>query len=125
MISYVFLSLGRLKGSPLGANNTSCKETVCALLTTLSSLIAHHTSSAVDSYSLSNEPLLLCLGVHTSVTPRLEMLVEEWEDLCQESGGWEWIDGEAEGTGRNEFGGESLGDNYETPWQRSITSVWL
>ena len=74
---------------------------------------------------MGNEPLLLCLGLHTSVTPRLEMLVEEWVDFCQESGGWEWIDGEAEGTGRNEFGGESLRGNHGAPYQRSITYIWL
>ena len=56
---------------------------------------------------MSNEPLLLCLGMHEYTTPRLEMPDEDWEDLCQESGGWEWIDGEAEGIGMNDFGGES------------------
>lgn len=31
---------------------------------------------------------------------------DEWEDLCRDCGGWEWIDSEA--TGKNEFG-ENVG----------------
>lgn len=38
--------------------------------------------------------------------PLLPITPEEWEDLCRECGGWEWIDGEA--TGKNEFG-ENVG----------------
>ena len=76
------------------------------LLTTLSSVIAQHAADAVNSYSLSNEPLLFCLGTYESTTPRLEMLNDEWEDLCQDCGGWEWIDGEETGSAKNEFGGK-------------------
>ncbi|KAG6989836.1 hypothetical protein G7Y79_00063g093870 [Physcia stellaris] len=79
--------------------------TIRTLLNTLSSLVSHHTSEAVDSYQLTNEPLLLCLGVHQPTLPQLEITDDDWEDLCREAGGWEWIDGEAEGEGtRNEFG---------------------
>lgn len=83
------------------------QDAIRTLLNTLSNLVAHHTSEAVDSYQLANEPLLLCLGVHQPTVPRLEISDEDWEDLCREAGGWEWIDGEAEGEGkRNEFGGK-------------------
>lgn len=91
------------------------KDILRTLLTGLSSIIAHHTSDAVDSYSMSNEPLLLCLGMRESTTPRLEMPDEEWEDFCQESGGWEWIDGEAEGVARNDFGGKLTGGDSKGP----------
>ena len=51
--------------------------------------------------------------MHQPLNPRLELSKEEWEDLCRECGGWEWIDGEVDnevGKGkekvdRNEFGG--------------------
>ncbi|MCJ1463522.1 hypothetical protein MMC07_002130 [Pseudocyphellaria aurata] len=79
------------------------------LLTTISNLIAHHTSTA-SSYEFAPEPLLLALGVHQPLNPCLELSTEEWEDFCRESGGWEWIDGEVgdemgRGKERNEFGG--------------------
>ncbi|KAI4260618.1 MAG: hypothetical protein LQ352_000180 [Teloschistes flavicans] len=38
--------------------------------------------------------------------PLLEISNDEWEDLCQACGGWEWIDGEARG--KNRFG-ENVG----------------
>lgn len=102
------------------------KDTIHTLLTTLSSIIVHHTSDAVDSYSMSNEPLLLCLGMRGSTTPRLEMSDEDWEDFCQESGRWEWIDGEAEGVARNGFGGESTRGSQRASLKReeSHTLCW-
>lgn len=82
------------------------QDIIRTLLTTLTGLITHHTQSAVDSYSVNNEPLLLYLGLHQPKVPRLEISNEEWEDMGRECGGWEWIDGEVEGEGRNGFGGE-------------------
>ncbi|KAL8735985.1 MAG: hypothetical protein Q9166_000547 [cf. Caloplaca sp. 2 TL-2023] len=38
--------------------------------------------------------------------PLLEMSNDDWEDLCLDCGGWQWIDSEA--TGKNEFG-ENVG----------------
>lgn len=84
----------------------SIRSALCAI----HEIIEHHTAS---SYS-TNEALLLAIGMQQTMSPRLEMCGEEWEDLCRECGGWEWIDGELEGDGggkgkdeRNEFGGES------------------
>lgn len=75
------------------------------LLSTISRLLERNTSP----YSLASEPVLLAVGVHQPVSPRAEVSNEEWEDLCRECGGWEWVDGEVsrdEGNGgRNEFGG--------------------
>lgn len=75
------------------------------LLSTISRLLERNTSP----YSLASEPVLLAVGVHQPVSPRAEVSDEEWEDLCRECGGWEWVDGEVsrdEGNGgRNEFGG--------------------
>ncbi|CAF9904275.1 MAG: hypothetical protein HETSPECPRED_003496 [Heterodermia speciosa] len=90
-------------------------DIIRTLLTTLTGLITHHTQSAVDSYSVNNEPLLLYLGLHQPKVPRLEISNEEWEDMGRECGGWEWIDGEVEGEGRNGFGEKvGLGRLLET-----------
>lgn len=75
------------------------------LLSTISRLLERNTSP----YSLASEPVLLAVGVHQPASPHAEVSDEEWEDLCRECGGWEWVDGEVsrdEGNGgRNEFGG--------------------
>ena len=84
---------------------TNIQEVIRALLTTLSSLIAHHTSNDSDSYQMSDGPLLLCVGVHQPIVPHLTLSDEEWEDLCRDCGGWEWIDGEIEGEAKNAYGG--------------------
>ncbi|MCJ1343733.1 hypothetical protein MMC31_001929 [Peltigera leucophlebia] len=74
------------------------------LLSTISRLLERNTTP----YSLAPEPVLLAVGVHQPVSPRAEVSTEEWEDLCRECGGWEWVDEEVsrdEGNGgRNEFG---------------------
>ena len=84
-------------------------EKIRSLLTAIHAVIEHHASG---NYGMG-ETLMLAIGMHQSVSPSLEMEGEEWEDLCRECGGWEWIDGEAgEGEGgkrderRDEFGGE-------------------
>lgn len=74
------------------------------ILNTISALLAHHTSSSYAP-DPSPDPLLLAVGVHQPLSPRLEVSDEAWEDLGRECGGWEWIDGEKEGGGRSEFGG--------------------
>lgn len=87
-------------------------ESIRLSLTTIRWVIEHHAGHA---YATS-EPLLLAVGMQQTVSPRLEIESEEWEDVCRECGGWEWIDGEiAEVDGpkgerqseeqRNEFGG--------------------
>lgn len=43
------------------------------------------------------------------LSPRLDFSDEQWEDICHECGGWEWIDGEKEGGERNEFKGAYVG----------------
>ncbi|KAL9640403.1 MAG: hypothetical protein Q9164_000285 [Protoblastenia rupestris] len=51
--------------------------------------IAHHTSS---SYA-SAEPLLVALGMFATASPSLDLQSEEWEVLCRDAGGWEYVDG--------------------------------
>jgi hypothetical protein len=46
----------------------------------------------------------LAVGLRRAVVPGLEVVEAEWEDICME-GGFEWVDGEVVGRGRNEFGG--------------------
>lgn len=75
------------------------------LLSTISRLLERNTTP----YSLAHEPVLLAVGVHQPVSPRAEVPTEEWEDLCRECGGWEWVDGEVSrdevNGAKNEFGG--------------------
>ncbi|KAH8801640.1 alpha and gamma adaptin binding protein p34-domain-containing protein [Xylogone sp. PMI_703] len=46
----------------------------------------------------------LALAMPQSTTPYLEKSFEEWDDFCQDHGGFEYVDFEARG--RNEFSGE-------------------
>lgn len=91
-------------GSPL-------QKTIRMLLSTIHEVVDHHTET---SY-VTNEPLLLAVGNRQTASPGLDVAHEEWEDLCRECGGWEWIDGELDGIAggqgknkekRNEFGGK-------------------
>ncbi|KAL6721588.1 hypothetical protein ACLMJK_000692 [Lecanora helva] len=86
-------------------------EAIQSLLTAINSIIERHDQS---SYTTS-EPLLLAVGMQQSIVPSLEMNSDEWDNLCRECGGWEWIDGELAVGGdyqeqdegqeqRNEFG---------------------
>lgn len=90
---------------PLAYSLTQTLSHIRLLLSTISRLLERNTTP----YSLDPEPVLLAVGVHQPVSPRAEVSTEEWEDLCRECGGWEWVDEEAsrgEGNeGRNEFGG--------------------
>lgn len=104
----LYLAREGQKLSDRSLNIVNSQDVICALLTTITSLITHHTQEAVDSYSVNNEPLLLYIVSHQPKVPRLEISDEEWEEMSRECGGWEWIDGEVEGEGRNEFGGKSI-----------------
>jgi len=75
-------------------------ETIRTLLTTIYEVIEHHVG---DAY-VTSEPLLLAVGVQQTAKPSLVMESEEWEDLCGECGGWEWIDGELDGTSEMKSG---------------------
>ena len=68
-------------------------NTLRTILSTINEVIEHHSQS---SYS-TTKPLLLAVGMQQTITPSLEIETEEWEDLCRECGGWEWIDGTLEG----------------------------
>jgi hypothetical protein len=50
------------------------------------------------------EGVCLAVGLRRAVVPGLEVRGEDWEDVCME-GGFEWVDGEVRGGGRDEFGG--------------------
>lgn len=65
-----------------------------AVLAAVSAVVERHCGGSEHSYSCGPvEPLLLAVGVQQTITPSLEVGGEEWEDLCRECGGWEWIDG--------------------------------
>jgi hypothetical protein len=53
----------------------------------------------------------LAVGLRRSVVPGLEVQGEEWEDVCME-GGFEFVDGEVKGRGRDKFGGRWGGDLF-------------
>ena len=54
--------------------------------------------------------LLLAVALPSRTKPAaLEASGAEWEDLCRDAGGWEYIDAEARTGARNEFGGEVSG----------------
>ncbi|KAL9591002.1 MAG: hypothetical protein Q9203_000198 [Teloschistes exilis] len=75
-------------------------------LKTIHEVLTTHQEKSNKYASLDNEPILLLLGMPQPLRPLLEISNDEWEDLCQACGGWEWIDGEARG--KNEFG-ENVG----------------
>ena len=94
-------------------------EAIRSTLTMIHDIIEQHTDT---SYSVE-EPLLLAVGMQQTISPSLEMKSDEWDDLCRECGGWEWIDGElAVGDDdkagekgqeqRNEFGGQSRSSSF-------------
>ena len=84
------------------------KTGVSTLLRTISQTISHHNESAsYDSaaYDSPTDTLLLAVALPQSISPALEVDDAEWEDLCREAGGWEYMDSEANKGGKNEFGG--------------------
>ncbi|MCJ1433218.1 hypothetical protein MMC27_002577 [Xylographa pallens] len=75
------------------------------LLATIAALLTHHLSA---SFAATEPPALFAVALPHHQLPRLALDAAAWEDLCRESGGWEFVDG-AEGGGaeegaRNEFG---------------------
>ncbi|KAL8759920.1 MAG: hypothetical protein Q9184_003480 [Pyrenodesmia sp. 2 TL-2023] len=84
-----------------GDDNTNL-ESIRATLTTLHRVLSHHQQSSSYTSTSTEEPLLLAIGMPQPLRPLLAMSDEEWEYLCRECGGWEWIDSEA--AGKNEFG---------------------
>ena len=94
-------------------------------------MLAHHSSSSAssssptgyDSYS-ADAPLLLAVALPSTpatstatTTTSLSGTVrdEEWEDLCRESGGWEFIDG-TEAPGGNKDVGKGIRNEYGGMW---------
>lgn len=72
------------------------------VLSCISAVIERHTAAPTNDdgggmrYVIDEEkPLMLAVGMQHSgvIGPSLDKGVEEWEDLCRECGGWEWIDG--------------------------------
>jgi len=53
----------------------------------------------------------VAVGLRRAVIPGLQVEEAEWEDVCME-GGFEWVDGEVAGRGRNEFGGMYWVDSF-------------
>ena len=77
---------------------TQLRET----LSTIHKTIVHHRETSNNYASIENDAILLAIGMPQQLRPLLELTNDEWEDVCQDSGGWEWIDSEA--TGKNDFG---------------------
>jgi len=97
--------------------SSSDVDTLRELLNTIREVIEHHTGG--KDYAMGNEALLLLVGLPQPLMPRSEMGAEQWEDLGRECGGWEWVDGEAEGDQgqRNEFGGELSWGRGNRGWE--------
>ena len=51
----------------------------------------HHTEGG-----MKGDPLLLAVRVQTTTVPTLDVAGQEWDDICDEEGGWEYIDGTVE-----------------------------
>ncbi|KAL8768892.1 MAG: hypothetical protein Q9209_004946 [Squamulea sp. 1 TL-2023] len=91
-------SSGQLDGGEKGGRIDNIRNA----LTTIHKIITHHRETSNKYSTVDNEPLLLVIGMPQPLRPLLEMSNDEWEDLCLDCGGWQWIDSEAQG--RNEFG---------------------
>lgn len=95
------------------------QERLQHLLSSVSAVLKHHSSSSSSSstnYDTDvDAPLLLAVALPSSTVSSSSSEVvdyEEWEDICRENGGWEFIDttgmneDKAEGGNeRNEYGG--------------------
>ncbi|KAL8722969.1 MAG: hypothetical protein Q9225_000662 [Loekoesia sp. 1 TL-2023] len=81
-------------------------ENIRSTLSTIHRVLSHHRETSNNYTPLDNEPLLLLICMPQPLRPLLSMTNDEWEDLCLDCGGWEWIDSEAKG--KNEFG-ENVG----------------
>ncbi|KAL8835626.1 MAG: hypothetical protein Q9170_003243 [Blastenia crenularia] len=72
------------------------------VLSTIHRVLSHHRETSNKYATVDNEPLLLLVGTPQPLRPLLITTIDEWEGLCLDCGGWEWIDSEAKG--KNEFG---------------------
>lgn len=88
--------------SAQGAAEAETMENIRSTLSTIHSVLTHHQERSNAYSAIDSEPLLLVVGMPQPLRPVLNVTDEEWEDLCLDCGGWEWIDGEAKG--KNEFG---------------------
>lgn len=66
-------------------------------------MLHHYSRSNYDTDAAA----LLAVALPPGGVSGLRVAEEEWEDLCRESGGWEFVDGAVGGErgGRNEYGG--------------------
>jgi len=66
-------------------------------------VLHHYTHNSYDTDAAA----LFAVALPRGEVSGLAIGEEEWEDLCGESGGWEFIDGSVLGRkeGRNEYGG--------------------
>ena len=64
---------------------------VRAILQAAYEVVRHYLGEA-DPYHEADPPLLLAIGLPGSGTG-LEVNGEDWDELCRECGGWEYIDG--------------------------------
>ena len=72
-------------------------------------MITHHSSNGTE-YTDADTAALFAVALSQGSVSGLEVREEEWEDMCRESGRWEFVDGcisSAPGNteARNEFGG--------------------
>ncbi|KAL8786156.1 MAG: hypothetical protein Q9213_002926 [Squamulea squamosa] len=97
-------SSGQVDGG--GGEKGDRSDNIRKTLTTVHKVIAHHRETSNKYSTVDNEPLFLVIGMPQPLRPLLEMSNDEWEDLCLDCGGWQWIDSEAQG--KNQFG-ETVG----------------
>lgn len=67
-------------------------------------MITHHTADNFE-YVDGGETVLLAVALPSSAASNYTFDAQAWDDHCQECGGWEFIDGEADGR-MNQFGGK-------------------
>ncbi|MCJ1281463.1 hypothetical protein MMC26_000782 [Xylographa opegraphella] len=78
-----------------------------SLLATVAAVISHHLAapSSSSSFAIVEAPARFAVALPRRQLPLLQLEDAAWEDLCRESGGWEFVDGDGGGGGaRNEFG---------------------
>jgi hypothetical protein len=98
-------------------------EDIKALLTAVARVVEGCKELSSKEGNGEWDGVCLAVGLRRAVVPGLEVLEEEWEDICMERG-FEFVDGEVEGRGRNEFGGMCCVDLFYSfccfiPWSIS------
>ncbi|KAL9603077.1 MAG: hypothetical protein Q9219_001441 [cf. Caloplaca sp. 3 TL-2023] len=91
---------------PRGKEGEETIDTIRTALSTIQRVLSHHRETSPNYALVDNEPLLLLVGMPQPLRPQLPVTDDEWEGICLDCGGWEWIDAEAKG--KNEFG-ENVG----------------